>query len=324
MNQYKYTVPSRISMTLIDMNGNLGRIDGSCGFSLTYPRLIFTVKTNYMREIVLTNTDIVDTELIDTMNNSLHVLQDKYHFGGATFTFQESIPTHMGFGSKTATLLSTAHAYGKIYNHDFMFNQLALELGRGGTSGLGVNIIDRGGFILEGGHSTKIKKDFLPSSRATQYHIAPVLARYEMPNWEFLLVVPKADKTFYTKELNFFQNICPIDQPDISGLCRIIFSQILPAVVESERDVFSQGVDNINKCTWKKGEINIYGQRVMQEMENLRKLGLRGIGMSSIGTCIYALGSNLPKVKEQLLTKNPDLYHFVEIVKPQNSGVKIE
>ena len=48
---YKYEVPARLHITLCDMNGNLGRINGGLGFSINEPKLIFYVEKWKMIQI---------------------------------------------------------------------------------------------------------------------------------------------------------------------------------------------------------------------------------------------------------------------------------
>jgi beta-ribofuranosylaminobenzene 5'-phosphate synthase len=47
----KIKTPSRIHMTLIDMNGSLGRVDGGIGITLEEPNIVITAKKSDSVEV---------------------------------------------------------------------------------------------------------------------------------------------------------------------------------------------------------------------------------------------------------------------------------
>lgn len=314
----KYTVPSRIAIDLYDMNGDLGRIDGGMGFSLQWPRLVFTACGS--DDVTVLNETVLAEELRAAVGDVLQTIRAEYGLGGITIDFCESIPLHKGFGSKTATLLSVAHAYGCVHGVDLDFRELGALLNRGGTSGLGVNLIDRGGFLLDGGHATRHKPDFAPSSATRGVRPPPVLAHYPMPDWDVLLVVPSFENVHGDKELAFFRNRCPVPADDVARMARITLSQVLPAVVEGDLDSFCEGINAVQDCLWKRSEIEIYGDLISALMIRLRKLGARGVGMSSIGPAMYAFGGPLHDIAKGI---NQADFRFLRLTRPENSGVRI-
>ena len=312
-----YFVPSRIAIDLYDMNGDLGRIDGSMGFSVEHPRLVFNVRPQDTLE--LRNASLLGEELAIAVQTSLMLVQQRYALPGAIIEFQESIPAHIGFGSKTATLLSTAHALGTIHGFDLDYRMLAFQLGRGGTSGLGVNLIDKGGFVLDGGHSVREKHSLLPSSASIGVPPPPMLAHYSMPEWPILLVRPHSQGLHGAEEVAFFSSVCPVPGTDIECLARVTLSQILPAVAEGDLETFCDGVNRIQSSIWKSSEIALHGRKVQDLLEELRSRGARGVGMSSVGPVVYAIGGDLQRIKECI----SDRYPFVLITAPNNTGVRI-
>lgn len=321
MAKLKYIVPSRIAINLYDMNGNLGRVDGGMGFSLEYPRLVFTAEK--ADTVKLNNTQVIGEELSHAVERAFLVLQERHSLRGISIDFIEGIPAHSGFGSKTATLLSTGHALGNLYGITFDFRELASEVRRGGTSGLGVNLIDKGGFGLEGGHSTKKKKAFAPSSATKEIYPAPLLARYDMPDWDILLVEPYTTKMHGQNEVDFFNRICPIPEGDVERLARITLSEVLPAVVEKDLYQFCKGINAVQECYWKKKEIAIYNEEVREVMDRLLANGAIGAGMSSIGPTIYAFGEDMHRLAEIVYRKSPEDYRLVKVVKANNTGFKV-
>jgi len=313
-----YSAPSRIAINLYDMNGNLGRIDGGMGFSLERPRLRFAAEAN--TDIVIENDSLIPPELRAAVVSAIRTTLDTYGLEGIRIEFLEAIPLHCGFGCKTATILSVAHACGGVYGQAFDFRELGFLLGRGGTSGLGVNLIDRGGFVLEGGHSTVHKSAFLPSSTTHRVPIPPVLARHPMPSWDVLIVVPRTRRLHGDIEAAFFNRVCPVDQNDVESLARITLSQVLPAIVEQDIEVFASGVSCIQRCQWKASEISNYGRQVTGLMERIAKLGVLGIGMSSMGPCIYGFGSSCQDAVHALESLDVGTVH---VTKPNNIGYEV-
>jgi len=317
MNQLEYRVPSRIAVDLYDMNGTLGRIDGGMGFSLDSPCLRFTARKS--ASISLKNGELLNKGLRTAVKDGLRRVQELHQFGGITIVFHESIPSHSGLGSKTATLLSTTHAYGLVYGTELDYREIGVLLGRGGTSGLGINLIDKGGFIVDGGHSTREKGAFTPSSATNGVSAPPVLARYEMPDWNMLLVIPDLPRVYGAKEREFFRSICPIPADDVARLARVTLSQVMPAVVEGNLDTFCEGINAVQESVWKSSEIEIYGSKVRGLLASLRQQGALGVGMSSIGPGVYAFGGDLERIAAGLDTG----YCMVKVTRPNNSGVRI-
>jgi len=315
----KYNVPSRIAINLYDMNGDLGRVDGGMGFSLEYPRLIFEAEKS--DELIIEDNNIIGQEMKNDIEKALRIIKNKFNFENyIKIVIKESIPEHSGFGSKTATLLSIGHAYCKLNNKEISYKKLGELLTRGGTSGLGINLIDKGGFILEGGHSTRDKKLFQPSSSVEKVVAAPILARYES-DWEVLLLVPKIDRVFGEKERNFFDQICPIDEKDIEKLARITLSMVLPAVIENNLDDFNKGINLIQNRTWKKSEIELHGEKIKNLINNVREIDPSiGVGMSSIGPAVYVFGKDLEKIRDNFIKED---FEILKITKIRNNGVEI-
>jgi len=316
----KYKVPSRIAINLYDMNGNLGRVDGGMGFSLEYPRLVFTSSSSLNFNLI--SNEKLSDEMQKSIEESIDILKGKFRIqNNIKIKIEESIPEHSGFGSKTATLLSIGHAFCKLNNIDISFVKLGEILRRGGTSGLGINLIDKGGFILEGGHSTKYKKLFQPSSSVEKVTAVPILARYE-PNWDLLLIVPKTERVFGKKEREFFNEICPIKEEDIEKLARITLSIMLPSVIENNLQNFCKGINLIQKRTWKKSEIELHDILISDLINKMRLIDTSlGIGMSSIGPAIYVFGENLSKIIKNL---NKEEFEIIQMTKINNSGLEIQ
>ena len=151
------TTPSRLHFSLIDLNGQLGRIDGGFGLAINEPRF----------EILAEPADDILVESINYRERATSILknlQTTYRFPGLKLRFDSEIPTHCGFGSGTQLSLGIASAVNVLYDLNLSVTELAIAVGRGGTSGIGIAAFERGGFIVDGGHK-------YPEEKSSFYHL---------------------------------------------------------------------------------------------------------------------------------------------------------
>ena len=90
--------PARLHFALIDLNGALGRIDGSIGLAINDPHF----------EIIAEPADQIQIESIQYEERAraiLDKLQAKYNFPGIYLQLTSEIPPHSGFGSGTQLAL---------------------------------------------------------------------------------------------------------------------------------------------------------------------------------------------------------------------------
>ncbi len=315
MKKVRVRTPSRIHMTLIDLNGELGRIDGGIGLALENPFV----------EIEASRADdiVIDGAATEAFQRAVKKLSEAFG-GGIEIKILNNYKAHVGLGNGTQTALSVAEAYRRIYGLDLTLTDLASLVGRGGTSGIGVAAFKMGGFILDGGHSRKVKKDFLPSS-ASRAPPPPVLARYDFPDWEVVLAVPELSGYFGEKEVDLFQKYCPISLGEVKTLAHIILMKILPAVVEKDLDEFSEGISRIQHIGFKRVEIEQYGDLIWGVIDSVRDRV--AVGMSSTGPSIYAItDTNSRSISKDLASAFKEKGFECEtiITKANNFGAKIE
>ncbi|MHA1221286.1 MAG: beta-ribofuranosylaminobenzene 5'-phosphate synthase family protein, partial [Candidatus Heimdallarchaeota archaeon] len=147
----KITTPSRLHFGLIDLNGDLGRINGGLGVALNNPKWII--------EGVFGSDSKRKPKLSAEFQNEFDVVRrlfdDKFNCNSSAINFdiQEQITSHVGLGSKTQFLLAISTILNKMHNLSFSTRELATIIKRGGTSGIGVAAFEAGGFILDGGHT---------------------------------------------------------------------------------------------------------------------------------------------------------------------------
>jgi len=327
MEKIRIKTSSRLHFGLIDLNGELGRVDGGIGVALKEPNIIVNAKFNE-------NLYIPCTERLDEIENAINKIRDniKNFNANIKISIENQIPAHSGLGSTTQLLLASAKAVCELNKISLASKELSKIIGRGGTSGIGTGVFDHGGFILDGGHAFgggKEKNRFLPSS-ASRASPAPVLARYDIPeNWYFVVVVPGVRSKIYgQKEVNIFQKYCPVPPNDVEKLSRLILMKILPSVVERDIESFGSGLKMMQGIGFKKIEVLLQDKIINELIENLNKISY-GSGMSSFGPAVYALEDSKKNAKEAAdaaarFLKERGVNFEIFITNANNCGAEIE
>jgi len=281
MMRLRVKTPSRIHITLIDLNGSIGRVDGGAGVALEMPHIEIRVEES---------DDVAVRGDFENRKRFLEVAKKfREKFGrGIEIEIIESFPSHVGLGSGTQISLAVGKAYTEIYEIDMSVRGIAEFTGRGGTSGIGVAVFEHGGFVVDGGHQRKFKKSFLPSSFSSAPP-PPVIARYDFPDWEIHLFVPTQKGFAGLKEKDLFEKNTPISMEDVRELSHIILMKLMPAVAEQDFDGFSNAIYRIQHLGFKRAEVNQYGRVAWDFIELLKDYG--AVGLSSTGPTLYFIGS---------------------------------
>ena len=215
MKQIIITTPARLHFGLIDMNGEIGRIDGGVGLTLQSPH-------TQIRAEKATGVDVEcksEQAIIERLKTALENVCNTFGVEGVHINVEERPLPHVGLGSASQTFLGAAHAICKLYDLDKHSNELAKLVNRGGTSGIGVEATEHGGFIVDGGHPFRRgkngKHEYTPSAASTGIAPPPILARYDFPDWDILVVVPLGEGASGLREVMLFKVVCPIPIEEI-------------------------------------------------------------------------------------------------------------
>ncbi len=282
--------PSRIHITLIDLNGSIGRIDGGIGFALREP--FIDVKARGSRELKI-HGKALNMDRFREIASSL----SKVFKRSIELEVISDYRSHVGLGSGTQMSLAVAEAYNRIFDLGFSVRELAEITKRGGTSGIGVAVFEFGGFILDGGHSRKEKPEFLPSS-ASKAKPAPVLVRYDFPDWKVVLAIPNMRGFYGRREVDLFKKFCPIPVEEVRELCHLILMKVLPSIVECDLDEFGRAIYRIQQIGFKRIEVDMYGDLIRGAIDFVSDL-TKAVGMSSTGPAMYAVtDSNSRDIKK--------------------------
>jgi beta-ribofuranosylaminobenzene 5'-phosphate synthase len=322
------TTPSRLHLALIDMNASIGRVDGSIGITLDEPVIKISARKSDIVEIIGNlklqlsqdiKTEFQISENFERMSNSAKALLPDGE--GIRISIEKDYPSHIGLGSGTQASLAAGMAVNELYDLGLSIYEVAVKVGRGGTSGIGVAAFENGGFILDGGHNFREKKAFLPSS-ASSLPPAPVLVRRDFPEWDIVVAIPEQKGASKKNEVNIFHKVCPVLLHEVEKLSHVILMQLLPAFAEEDIITFGKSINAIQELGFKKREVEL--QPVSKKlMQVLRDSGAHGAGMSSFGPTVYAIGEdaeNLKNTAEDFLGGKGQVF----ITKARNTGARIE
>lgn len=321
--------PSRLHMGLIDMNGSYGRTDGGIGLAINEPNFKLFAEESEKGITIDFDDSICDEKIKKECIRKIKLSYEKTlnHFNiekGFYFKVLNAYIPHSGFGSGTQIGLSTSKLITNICGINETTINLGKIIGRGGTSGIGIFAFDNGGFILEGGHSLREKETFLPSS-CSSAKPPQLIARYEFPSdWNILIAIPKINSQVSgKKEVNIFQEYCPIPKNEAEQISHIILMNLIPFLLEKDIESFGRSIDFIQSIGFKKIEVNLQNDKVKDLMEKIRGFGAYGVGMSSFGPTIFSIydknNKNILKDTKDYLASDGIVY----TTKAQNHGYKI-
>jgi beta-ribofuranosylaminobenzene 5'-phosphate synthase len=312
--------PARLHFSLIDLNGELGRIDGGLGVAIDKPN--WEIK-------IIRNSEWVIPDLME-LNELIKKLQKDLEIkNGYKIELNSILPEHVGLGSRTQLSLAIAQGLSYLEGKERTVLELADLVGRGSTSGIGIAAFEHGGFILDGGHSKKVKPDFLPSHFSSAKP-AILVNRHAIPDeWYFVVAIPDVGMGMHgNDEVEIFQKHCPISSGEIDKLSRIILMQILPAVLENEIEQFGAGLNSIQQLGFKNIENQLQPKVVQDLQQFFIDSGAFGTGLSSFGPATFCVLNSEQKARDLVIQTNKflaehDCIGTIFFTKGNNTGAHI-
>jgi beta-ribofuranosylaminobenzene 5'-phosphate synthase len=326
MDEVRIACPSRLHIGLIDLNGEIGRIDGGTGIALENPRTVIYASKSDRLEVECPQ----DPDAISRAEEAARAVIQRYNLPPAKIVFEERPFVHVGLGSATQLLVGVARALCLLAEHSVSSAELASVVNRGGTSGIGVASFEHGGFIVDGGHNFRTgdtansKSEYSPSSAVRGLMPPPVLARYDFPDWDILVCVPTGEETAGIREVEIFKIVCPVPLEEVRTICHLVLLKMLPAIIERDLESFGFAVEESQKYGFKTFEFRAQSRDIFQCMDFLKQNGGTGVGMSSWGPTLFAFGEDLTDLCEKtrrFLADNMGGTCF--ITHANNTGMKV-
>jgi beta-ribofuranosylaminobenzene 5'-phosphate synthase len=299
MESIVITTPARLHFGLIDMNGEIGRIDGGVGLALQSPH----TKVEASRSDKIEVECKVDPKIIDRLKTAVEAICNHYQFPGVYLNVVARPLPHVGLGSATQLMVGAGHAICKLYGIEVSSQKLGKIVGRGGTSGIGIGAIQTGGFVIDGGHhfrrGAQSKHGYSPSSASAGMEPPPILVRHDFPDWDILVMVPLGEGASGLREVTLFKVVCPIPIDEVRRMCHILMMQMLPSVIEKDLEMFGRSMEDFQTLGFKVFELRAQTQLVMDGLQFLKDNGGAGVGMSSWGPALYAFGEDLSGLQQK-------------------------
>ena len=265
------TVPARLHLGFIDLEGGLGRRFGSVGLAVSGLDAVVEAKAARQSGVEGDPSGRA-RELLDLAAQQLGLSR------GTRLRVRAAPPRHAGLGSGTQLALAVGAAVAAAHGRPFDPRAMAPQLGRGARSGVGVAVFEQGGFIVDGG-------------RGARPQVAPVLARYFFPSeWRVVLIHDSAHEGLHGQaERAAFAQLPAMSAQAAGELARLCLVGLMPAVIEQDFAVFAAVIDELQQrigayfapC---QGGAAYTSTAVGGLMASLRdRLGLRATGQSSWG-----------------------------------------
>ncbi|MCC7464195.1 MAG: hypothetical protein IT480_17255 [Gammaproteobacteria bacterium] len=282
---------SRLAFGLIDLNGEIGRVEGGLGLALENPCVLLRAR----RAAGLTVGGVEVSGGTRRKYESMYqVLRDKYGTQGADVTIEQTIPDHAGLGSGTQLSLAFGQAMNLLYDLKLSVYEISRIAERGGTSGIGCAAFETGGFLIDGGHLFNRpggKTSFAPSAASTAFAAPPILFHRDFPtSWKVVLAIPKEGRRVHgDEELELFRTLAPVPASEAAQSARLTLLKVMPAVMEEDLEGFSDGLEAIQRLGWKKIQFSRQNQVVHDTVAEMRRLGLKAVGMTSWGPTLFGI-----------------------------------
>jgi beta-RFAP synthase len=269
------TVPGRLHLGFVDLNGSLGRRFGSFGIALDAPAT----------RISATRGKGLSAVGLDADRAKANLEKLARHFGidgSFSLRVEAAIPSHVGLGSGTQLALAVGVAVARLAGLGAAPRDIARILDRGGRSSIGLITFEQGGVVLDGG-------------RGPGDEPPPLIARLPFPDsWRILLIFDDAHKGLHGRAENeAFHRLPPMPEARAAQLCRLMLMAALPALAEQDLDRFGAAVAELQQAI---GDhfAAVQGARFMSApvaaaLAWLQGQGVRGVGQSSWGPTGFAL-----------------------------------
>lgn len=269
------TVPARLHLGFLDLNGGLGRRFGSIGLAINGLKTSITFNaasqlrvTGPENERVRGYMQVMQRAL--DIENTCHVRID------------EVVPAHAGLGSGTQIALAVAAGVRRYHGLPLDVRGDAIRLERGARSGVGIGLFDHGGLVVDGGRG--------PLTTA-----APIVSRMPFPEqWRILVVLdPHRQGVHGPDEREVFSKLAPSSDAEAAHLCRLVLMKALPALAECDIAGFGSAIKEMQVLLGDyfaaiQGGSRFSSPDVAAALAALADEGAYGIGQSSWGPTGFA------------------------------------
>lgn len=272
---------ARLHFGILSYKPDQGRHFGGVGLLIDNPGFRVCLKENDSDQIIGHPTV---TERVTKFVSQIRSQPDiEIPTRGCEITVDSDYPFHAGLGSGTQLGMAVAKATSAWCGEtDATAPTLAKRVKRGVRSAIGIHGFERGGFWVDAGHNENEPIGAI----ATHTHFPE--------EWRFLLVLPSNQQGLYgSKEVDAFAKLPAMSKQDSGNLCRIVLTELLPAVRQADFDCFSAALYEFGERVgrfFSPAQGGTFCHPSMAKLvDHLRQRGISGVGQSSWGPTIFAL-----------------------------------
>jgi beta-ribofuranosylaminobenzene 5'-phosphate synthase len=289
------SVPARLHLGFMDLHGGLGRRFGGIGLAINQPGTAVTIARSAHMQVDGPERERART-CLETMRRVLELN------GAYRLTVEEVVPAHAGLGSGTQIALAVAAGVRQLHGLPLDVAGDAIRLGRGGRSGIGVGLFERGGLVVDGGRGAKDAP-------------APIICRLPVPqSWGVLVVLdPSRHGLHGAGEVAAFAALPPFPEEEAGRLCRLVLMKALPCLVECDLVGFAAAIAEMQTRLGDyyapaQGGSRFMSPAVATALKLLEREGALGIGQSSWGPTGFAFSQSQGEAKRlaALLRQKPE------------------
>ncbi len=280
------TAPSRLHMGLLNESASFGRVDGGIGLAVSSPAWVI--------EATRGESEIKGVRLpLEHQNAIGWALQRLYPIIGSDVqvVVHQAVPPHAGLGAKTSLLLGLGRAVTALADCELSAFELASLLGRGGTSGVGINTFAKGGFVWDIGHRyPSVKHRFGPSSEVLSA-IPPKALLCTPIDWLSVVHFRFAESGLSgPAEVSMFRESCPTPVNDTVEAVLCTALQIVPALLERDGAALQAGIARLQDVGLKRVEWQAQSPATTGFRGYWKKAGMpESVGLSSAGPTLFIL-----------------------------------
>jgi beta-ribofuranosylaminobenzene 5'-phosphate synthase len=295
------SVAARLHLGFLDLHGGLGRRFGGIGLAISQLGTRITIAPSTHMQVDGPESERARTYL-DTMRRVLELS------GAYRLTVEEAVPPHAGLGSGTQIALAIAAGVRRLHDLPLDVTGDAVRLGRGGRSGIGIGLFERGGLVVDGGRGAKDSP-------------APIICHVPVPeSWGVLAVLDPSRRGLHgADEATAFATLPPFPEEEAGRLCRLVLMKALPCLVECDLVGFAAAMAEVQNRLGdyyapRQGGSRFTSPAVATALALLEREGALGIGQSSWGPTGFAFAqSNAEATRLAMLLRQ----------KPEGEGLDI-
>lgn len=320
----RVVAPARLHFGLFNESGIDGKIDGGAGMAVSFPSCDLTVGEGVPH---VSASCQLSPDMRKTLSRVIAKFRTSFGLPDFWVMLRQSIPEHVGLGSKTACLMALGQAIVQHFSLGIDYMDLARFVGRGGTSGVGVHVSKAGGIVVDAGHTfPNEKRTFAPSSSSLAPPPPLVEASSAPAGCQIVHFRLEGQGISGDLERDFFVRQCPIPEQETYRLLEVVDSQLLPGIRDGSLLEINRALSSIQELGLKAREWSIQGAATKALCLKWRegKFSERfPLCLSSMGPTTFVLTEE-PEFVQEVLIKYGVPAQSISITHPWSGGYLIE